>query len=104
LTNYKEILKNIPKSFQKDLNNYINYIRLEKGLSNNTFYSYLHDIKVYIEFLDTQKIESFNTVNFETIIKFIEELAELGLSITSRMRYLSAIKGLHLFLFSTGKC
>ncbi len=104
MTNYKEILKNIPKSFQKDLNNYINYIRLEKGLSNNTFYSYLHDIKVYIEFLDTQKIESFNTVNFETIIKFIEELAELGLSITSRMRYLSAIKGLHLFLFSTGKC
>jgi integrase/recombinase XerD len=58
---------------------------------------------VYIEFLDSKKISFFKLVSSENISDFLEELSEIGLGTTSRMRYLSSIRGIHSFLFASGK-
>lgn len=72
-------------------------------MAENTFNSYLHDLKVYIEYLDLMSVKSIREVSSDNVSNFLEELSELGLGSTSRMRYLSSIRGLHQFVFSSGR-
>jgi integrase/recombinase XerD len=103
VSGFKSILNTLPKSFTKELNNYINYVSLEKGLSENTLISYIHDLKVYIEYLNEIGINDFRSVEGRYISSFLFQLNEIGIGSTSRMRYLSSIRGLHQYLFALGK-
>lgn len=94
------------KSFsrlKRDLKNYLDYASLEKGLSENTRESYRNDLSRYCEFLESRGIESFGAVESGDVSDFIVELAELGLGTSTGSRYLSSVRGLHKFLFSSGK-
>jgi len=99
----KDILKSLTAGFSKDLNNYLNFISLEKGLSENTFNSYLHDLKVYSEYLDSIACQSHREVRSDDISAFLEHLSNFGIGSSSRTRYLSSIRGFHQFLLATGK-
>jgi integrase/recombinase XerD len=82
------------------LKEYLNILRLEKNLSENTITSYRNDIVSLIGFLESKKINDFAQVDHRSINTFFEMLQELGLSRTSAARYYSSIKGFftHLFL------
>jgi integrase/recombinase XerD len=99
----KDILKALPSSLSKDLKSYLDYIMLEKGLADNSFNSYLHDLKVYSEFLLSSKINSFRDAKSDNISSFLNNLDELGIGATSRTRYLSSVRGIHRFLLATAK-
>lgn len=94
---------NINNSLKKDLQSYLRFLNLEKGLSVNTIESYSHDLKSYSEFIDSSTIENYSDVKQSDIIKFLNELNELGISTSSRSRYLSSIKGLHRYLYGKGR-
>lgn len=85
------------------MGNYLSYISLEKGLSDNTFESYLHDLKVYAEYLIVTSIPSFRDSKSDIISSFLTYLSDLGIEASSRTRYLSSLRGLHQFLLAIGK-
>ncbi|MCL5991670.1 MAG: site-specific tyrosine recombinase XerD [Bacteroidetes bacterium] len=92
----------LTREIQRELNQFIQFISLEKGLSDNTKISYSHDLRQFAEFLNSKKIDSFSKAETKNITVFINVLDELGLSVPSRSRYISSIRSLYKFLFSSG--
>lgn len=76
---------------------YTNWIKLEKGLSENSKEAYLHDIGLLFDYLDSHKISPIE-VKLENLIDFVIELGELGLSATSQGRVISGVKSFYKFL------
>ncbi|HEX3074552.1 MAG TPA: tyrosine recombinase, partial [Ignavibacteriales bacterium] len=92
----------VSKDFGRQLDKFLNYITLEKGLSDNTRTSYRHDLTRFIEFISEKGINRLSSVASKDISDFLYLLAELGLSSSSRSRYLSSIRGLFGYLFASG--
>ncbi len=92
----------IGNTLQNELKKFIYFISLEKGLAQNTKSAYEHDLKVYASFLAGYNLESFTQVEISNISEFLMELSELGLSSTTRKRYIASIRGLHKYLFAMG--
>jgi len=82
------------------LKEYLNVLRLEKSLSENTISSYRNDLVSLIGFLESEKINDFSLVDHKLLNSFFKKLQELGLSRTSAARYYSSIKGFFNYLFS----
>jgi integrase/recombinase XerD len=82
------------------LKEYLNVLRLEKNLSENTVSSYRNDITCLINFLDSFKIDDPSEVDHKLLGDFFVSLQEVGLSRTSAARYYSSIKGFFNYLFS----
>ena len=82
------------------LKEYLNVLRLEKNLSENTISSYKNDITSLINFLDFYKIDDPSLIDHKLLNKFFVSLQEVGLSNTSAARYYSSIKGFFNYLFS----
>ncbi|MFW5663145.1 MAG: site-specific integrase, partial [Bacteroidota bacterium] len=95
-------MKKIHSNLYREMNEYLRYVSFERGLSNNTRASYTHDLTIYAQYLQEQGIESFTDSTSNNITGFLEMLGELGLSISSRSRYLSSLRGFHRFLFASG--
>lgn len=95
-------LKLLPNNFRKAINEFLIFIKLEKGLSQNTKVSYEHNIISYCEFLANKQITNFKDVQESTIFKFLNVLSDLGISPSSRARYISAIRTFHNFLVTNG--
>ena len=73
------------------------YLKLEKGLSENSIEAYKADIFKLYQFLQNEqiKIESCTLKNLES---FVNNLAEIGLSPGSQARIISGIKSFFKFL------
>jgi integrase/recombinase XerD len=82
------------------LKEYLNILRLERNLSENTVSSYKNDIACLINFLDSLKINDLSSVDHRHLNTFFVSLQEIGLSRTSAARYYSSIKGFFSYLFS----
>ncbi len=82
------------------LKEYLNILRLEKNLSENTISSYRNDLVSLIGFLESEKTNDFSQVDHKLLNSFFKKLQELGLSRTSAARYYSSIKGFFNYLFS----
>jgi integrase/recombinase XerD len=79
------------------LKDFINYIYIEKKLSNNTKDAYERDLTKYIEYLKKKHINDPNDIRKVDIIKYIEQI---GTDITPRSisRKIVSIKAFHKFL------
>ena len=87
----------------KDLiRKYTNWLKLEKGLSENSKDAYLHDLNLLLDYLDARQINPLD-VKLENLIDFVIELGELGLSATSQGRVISGVKSFYRFLLFTDK-
>lgn len=82
------------------LKEYLNTLRLEKNLSENTISSYRNDLTSLLNFLESEKIRDLSLVNHKILNFFFTQLQEVGLSRTSAARYYSSIKGFFNYLFS----
>ena len=76
---------------------YTNWLKLEKGLSENSKEAYLHDLTLLTDYLDVKGINLLD-VKLENLIDFVIELGELGLSATSQGRVISGVKSFYKFL------
>jgi integrase/recombinase XerD len=76
---------------------YTNWLKLEKGLSDNSKEAYLHDLGLLTDYLDSKGINLLD-VKLENLIDFVIELGELGLSATSQGRVISGVKSFYKFL------
>lgn len=84
------------------LDDFLHYLRLSRGLSQNTLESYRFDLKKYFEYLKKQNISDLNAVTSENISGFIHTLS--GLKAASKARQLSAIRTFHKYLLNEEYC
>ena len=82
------------------LQQYLDYLRFEKNLSDNSISSYKTDLERYISYLDTQYITRPDKIESKHIRRLLQLLSELGLSTATLARNLSSIRSFHLFLIS----
>ncbi len=80
---------------------FINYIRIEKGLSDKTVEAYSRDLTGFLQFLNEQGLTPLNTSR-DDIMKYIALLGT-GLSPVSVARNISSIKVFFRFLVHEGK-
>ena len=76
---------------------YSSYIKLEKGLSNNSKEAYLHDLNELLTFLEEKRIDPLE-VTLENLSDFIAYLNNLGIGARSQARMISGIKSFYKFL------
>ena len=77
-----------------EINEFIEYVMIEKKLSKNTVESYKEDLKHYISFFDNKKIED---ITREDIVKLINKLESENLSSKSINHIIGTIRGLHKY-------
>ena len=78
---------------------YIDYLSLEKGLSDNSIDAYVSDIKQFANFLkDTKSLSSPSNISPDQIKKFISHMYDLGLSSNSQARIISGIRSFCSYL------
>ncbi|MBU5594276.1 site-specific tyrosine recombinase XerD [Amphibacillus sp. MSJ-3] len=82
-----------------DLEDFIHYIHIERGLSDNTLEAYRRDITKYINYLrEVEFIHKWEDVEHATITRFLYYLNDNGAASTSISRTLSSIRKFHQFL------
>jgi len=82
------------------LQQYLNYLKFEKNLSDNSVSSYKNDLDRYLNYLKTQKINRPEYIQSRHIRRLLQLLSELGLSPSTLARNLSSIRSFHVFLIS----
>lgn len=84
--------------FQKELQRYLQFIRLEKGLSENSVRAYENDLKRYLKFLAQDlSMGDLAGVTLQHIEKYLEELSAMDLSVSSIARNVSSVRSFHEF-------
>ena len=79
------------------LDYFIDYIRVERNLSENTISAYTNDIKKFLEFLKKKKYE-ISKIDFEKLTEYIISLKKKNLSPSSIVRILSSLRNFYKFL------
>lgn len=84
--------------FSKELQHYLQFIRLEKGLAKNSSISYENDLKRYLKFIATDlRIANLGGITLQHIEKYLTELTEMGLEVSTIARNISSIRSFHEF-------
>jgi len=78
---------------------FLNYLSVERGLSQNTITSYRRDLQTFLDYLKKQQhINSLERTNKNQITSFLLKLKTRGLNTNSIARKLAAIKTFYRFL------
>ena len=86
---------------QDYLNQFLNYLKVEKGLAKNTIVSYRSDIVKYLRFLEKNKVNLSESSHRE-VGAHLRELKKQRISSSSIARGLGAIRTFHRFLLAEG--
>mgnify|MGYP000320182758 CR=1 FL=1 len=85
-------------SFDILVDQYINYLVFEKGLSEKTIESYTSDLSKYLAFLKEKRIKDITQADTPIILKHLIALRESGLGSKSCARHLITLRGFYKFL------
>lgn len=81
------------------LSDFIHFMTVERGLSENTIVSYKRDLQNYLSFLMThEQLTDIRDVTRLHIIHYLKQLKEEGKSSKTSVRHLSSIRSFHQFL------
>ena len=83
---------------QDHLKSFIDFLRIERRVSNNTVDAYQRDLERYIQFLQAENILTISETTPQHIHRYIEMLHDLLLASSSISRNLSAVRSFHQFL------
>jgi len=83
---------------QHIVQDFINYLKIERNLANNTIDAYRNDLERYSQFLSDRQISNPKLISLSDIQDFINCLTELGLSASSLARNFSSIRSFHKFM------
>ncbi|MBU8879195.1 site-specific tyrosine recombinase XerD [Bacillus sp. FJAT-29790] len=84
---------------EDELKDFTHYLIVEKGLAKNTIVSYERDLKNYVKYLKTvENIQALNDVQRVQIIHFLGFLKEQGKSSKTLARHVASIRAFHQFL------
>jgi len=82
------------------IDKYTTYIRLEKGLSDNTTEAYINDLRKLLKFISSDPNINILTLTYKDLQQFIAQLCDVGISPRSLARIISGIKSFYRFLLT----
>lgn len=90
------------KSENKDndaliIRRYVQYLKLEKALADNTQEAYMQDLEKLLNFLKAENID-FRKCTYENLQQFSAELHDIGIHARSQARIISGIHSFYRFL------
>jgi integrase/recombinase XerD len=88
-------------SFQGFLSQFLDYIRVEKGLASNSIESYARDLKGFGQYLNRSR-KSLEQVNRDFLRDFLASLYRRGLNARSVARHLVSLRNFFRFLVREG--
>ncbi len=80
------------------IDEFINFLAVERGLAQNTLLAYRRDLNKYMDFLSEKGIKGIEQISKDHVTKFMFDQKEHGLLTSSICRSLAAIKMFHRFL------
>ncbi|SDB91773.1 integrase/recombinase XerD [Pelagirhabdus alkalitolerans] len=82
-----------------EVKDFIHYLKIERGLADNSVMAYKRDINKYIHFLQKQlSVTAVNQIDRDKILKFMYDLNDQGAKTATVSRTLSSIRLFHQFL------
>lgn len=84
---------------QDTLQDYLNYLSVERGLSKNTLESYARDLRQYLSYLKDKKKLKLSETTQATVIGYLLQMQAKGKATATLSRSLAAIKSYYHFLF-----
>lgn len=85
---------------EKIVTRYIDYIRDEKGLTENTLEAYIRDINSFKEYMKDNDIEGFNDANKTIVITYLMNLQKKGRATSTISRNLASIRSFFQYLLN----
>lgn len=97
--NEKTTYNKISSPSKSLLQRYFQYLRLEKGLSENTLMAYQDDLQKLLDFLSDNSPRDFRTITVDDLHQFMASLADVGIHPRSQARILSGVRSFFRYLF-----
>lgn len=89
--------------FNRELTQYMQFLKLEKGLSGHSLYHYRYDLTRYLDFLgEIEGMQDLQAVTHQHIENFLKELSAMELASSTIARNISSIRGFHQFAVLEG--
>ena len=85
------------------IDEYLNYLTVEKGASRNTIDGYSRDLRRYAGFVGEGGTRGIGRIGTEDLISFLASLQKEGLAANSVNRALAAIRGFYKYLLREKK-
>lgn len=82
------------------LDQYMDFLTVEKGRSSNTLEAYGRDLNRYVAFMERGGTKSISDITPEQVISYLAEMRKEGLTANSVNRGLAAIRGFYKFLLT----
>lgn len=93
----------VPKNAIEQLvDQYLNYLLVEKGLATKTIEAYAGDLQAFLDFLKCQNIMAIDQADTAAILKYVIDLRQNGRGPRTRARHLVALRGFYSFLVQAG--
>ena len=88
---------------REQLEDFLHYMTVERGVSNNTIAAYQNDLDQLIEYLESQRLAVFRECSWtdvaeQTVTDYVLHLHDLGYSETTRARKIASMKSMFAFL------
>ena len=83
-------------NFETAKSNYLNHLRIERGLAENTLLSYQRDLGKLGEYLKVNHL-NFDQLKADDVVKFEVTLKSSGLTLSSINRVISCLKGFYKY-------
>ncbi|MFW6328123.1 MAG: site-specific tyrosine recombinase XerD [Bacteroidota bacterium] len=86
-------------NWEQEIEGFKNYLKIEKGLSDNSIHAYITDLYKLVQFLKEQKIEiTPEQVKLDHLKEMIEWVNNKGISPRTQARIISGIKSFYKYL------
>ncbi len=89
-------------SWDRYIKEFVSFLKIEKGLAENSIFAYQNDIRKLRDFADIREV-SPPQVTLDHLRTFVKELSELGLSARTQSRVISGVKQFYYFLQLEGE-
>ena len=80
------------------VNEFINYLAVERGLAQNTLESYGRDLRQFHSYLQNSQMDILRDSNRNTILTYLNNLQNKGRAVSTISRNLAAIKSFYQYL------
>jgi integrase/recombinase XerD len=84
-------------NWERYIKDFVSFLKIEKGLAENSIFAYQNDVAKLYEFADARKL-SPTDLTYEHLKEFVAELYDLGLSARTQARVISGVKQFFGFL------
>jgi integrase/recombinase XerD len=88
----------VPLSLDDAVDDYLDHLKVERGLARNTITAYASDLRRFVSFAEEEGVEVVQRVDTPLLLAYVASLVDAGLSARSQARVLVATRGLFKYL------